>query len=1749
MSLLPSLLQAALGIPSTLALVTLSLKSVTVLSSSSLRVTFTAVPLASSSIGTNDALNPTNYYVTNNIVNKCKVVDGDTRSVDLFLTTKLPTSTGAVTVQNIQTPLGVGLSGTTSLSFTYTAAADFPLISGGATNKNVEGFIRGQLGPAFQGKAWDALIAAIAAGDVANWNNARSAFDQKFRSSAGGKYLDRRMADYGIARPNTLGLPDDTFRRLGTKVSSNKVTPQSILDMLEVFYGADAIHGVALSTLAEPYSIQAGDDLQILLDEKVAVPILFAANDFTTVGAATANEVAVALSRYLRLAGSKAYAIAFKNPATSTNFVKIYSSTSGLGSSVRVTGGKTQNVLRFPALLSARKNAAFQWLPSWTVTNPTPGTNRFTTTGPINLLADSVYVGSANWSAGVLSNPWASQPPVITLLPNTIVAPDGTLTATDVIANGATFNYTGQGIIANGVTNYTWSCWVKVPSGTQQFQFIIWNFTDNGTLQTETGIRTATTTWQRFTCTTTVPPGTGKIISGLIYPTVPTVNPSNGRIHVWGGQMEQGNTASDFVATTNNKAITNLLYFSEDLSNAVWGTNAHITVTPNSAIAPPTNGAGFTGTGASRLDMDGTGAGNALVQSFYANGGPYTASAWVRSVSGTVVCALNIRDVTSGRFVPSDNSFTATTAWQRFSVTALGIPAGNLCQVQFYINQNSVSVAVWGVQLENNSTLTGPYVVTTVGPVSIGGTGAYLDITQVKQGDYANIYSAFNTNNRGSLAITTISRSIVNGALVQSFDVTASTFISETVQQASATDLLFFRPTKNTLVQSGSAIVTQLPTGLNVTIPATTVAVTRSKNSAAYLQGQTPITPASLSRNSAGAITINTSTAHGLAVGQQVLIENVLAPGTLSPTLNVGSVNTASASVGSQWANLSTISPLGGRWQPTTLTLADGSALIVGGLDAGVNFFGDCTRFVATPIPTTQTIALGHILDSSTVVLYRCDESTAGTTLTDAGSNSFNVSAFGSPGVSIGQIGNGRVVSNGNTFSQTLSASVKTAFETMVLAGNWTVEFWFWADPGWGGTGGLFSYEGTGTPYGILIKLDSGASLVNVYQGAANVVVNMGAWGTPARSTWHHFAVRSTATSTTKETIDIFYDGQLQVTVPNITINTSLPTTPFLSIGAESSGFNSFAGQMDDIRVSNISRTNAEIQTSFIRGFAAPADGSQQYAYSWTLPPALPGALGIAQAAAALVPQTSLFNANKAFICGGRNTSTTTTNITNLYDPVANSWSAGPFMATSRGWPTATTLLNNKILITGGDVNDAACTVSADLFDPRLGTITATTGSMAAARAEHQAVLLNNGKVLIIGGRSGPTATAFSVLSSCELYDPVSKTFSTTGQMSFTRYAHRAVLLGDGRVLVAGGYGYSASQGGPANASALTSSEIYNPVTGAWQFAGNMSAPRRTHGLVYIPSTNRALAVGGYYGEEVAACDYYDVASGQWFVAPFTINTARAYAATVVLGNGTVLMAHGANNASANTRNAELFIPASDVYASGDVNGVYAITSVPSTTSFTLATNFKGYALNAASGATYTALSAAPSTTLSGPYIFDTKGGFAITSSSTTTLTGGQFANQKYSTLGLAANAGFTDVPAFIVLGYGTAQQQGPIKVLGRQNATTLLIDPAYTYTQNVPDGTSIIKLTNVGAFVPTSPQSVGSFYLTASGAGRQAASGLLDSMLGAGLKIAKTIAFPGDRGLGNESKPISLATKLSDVVGVFGSDNLDSELKALRGG
>src|SRR5439155_218764 len=133
-----------------------------------------------------------------------------------------------------------------------------------------------------------------------------------------------------------------------------------------------------------------------------------------------------------------------------------------------------------------------------------------------------------------------------------------------------------------------------------------------------------------------------------------------------------------------------------------------------------------------------------------------------------------------------------------------------------------------------------------------------------------------------------------------------------------------------------------------------------------------------------------------------------------------------------------------------------------------------------------------------------------------------------------------------------------------------------------------------------------------------------------------------------------------------------------------------------------------------------------------------------------------------------------------IYDPATGLSVATGDMTVPRGGQTAMRLANGKVLLTGGEESEGHILAEAELYDPRAGRFTATSDMhWARFKLPDAVVRMENGKALIAGGAGRP-----------EIYDPVTGTFAAVaGALDTARYFSSATLLGDGRVLVTGGYG------------------------------------------------------------------------------------------------------------------------------------------------------------------------------------------------------------------------------------------------------------------------------------------------------------------------------------------------------------------------
>ena len=182
---------------------------------------------------------------------------------------------------------------------------------------------------------------------------------------------------------------------------------------------------------------------------------------------------------------------------------------------------------------------------------------------------------------------------------------------------------------------------------------------------------------------------------------------------------------------------------------------------------------------------------------------------------------------------------------------------------------------------------------------------------------------------------------------------------------------------------------------------------------------------------------------------------------------------------------------------------------------------------------------------------------------------------------------------------------------------------------------------------------------------------------------------------------------------------------------------------------------------------------------------------------------------------------------------------ACPPMTVGRTQHTATLLADGRVLVAGGYINGGISTDSAEIFDPGgpAGGRWIFPRQLSSSRAEHAAVLLPNGNVLLSGGRGGADSSEYFL----PLVD--GGTAVPGPPMTQERLRHTMTLMRDGRVLVTGGESVFLG-------AASDTIEILG-FDGGWAPARNVGAqvqqltePATRHGAVALPTGDVVIAGG-----------------------------------------------------------------------------------------------------------------------------------------------------------------------------------------------------------------------------------------------------------------------------------------------------------------
>ncbi|MEK7353992.1 MAG: kelch repeat-containing protein, partial [Chloroflexota bacterium] len=249
-----------------------------------------------------------------------------------------------------------------------------------------------------------------------------------------------------------------------------------------------------------------------------------------------------------------------------------------------------------------------------------------------------------------------------------------------------------------------------------------------------------------------------------------------------------------------------------------------------------------------------------------------------------------------------------------------------------------------------------------------------------------------------------------------------------------------------------------------------------------------------------------------------------------------------------------------------------------------------------------------------------------------------------------------------------------------------------------------------------------------------------------------------------------------------------------------------------------------------------------------------------------------------------------------LYDPASGNFTLTGSTRFGHGQgSTATRLLDGRVLIVGGSWAQQ----SAEIYNPETGAFIAT-GNLSVPHSYHTATLLLDGRVLIAAGQDnqGPQTHAYA-----EVYDPATGNFTLVGNLNIHRSTHTATLLPGGRVLIAGGIRTTT----PGWGVPLNSAEIYNPATGTFTVAGNMTV-ERTFPTATPLSNGKVLIVGGGPSAEL-----FDPTTGAFTATTGNPTIPRGSHSATLFPNGQVLIT-GGTGVSGPTNSSDLYHPATGTF-------------------------------------------------------------------------------------------------------------------------------------------------------------------------------------------------------------------------------------------
>lgn len=178
-------------------------------------------------------------------------------------------------------------------------------------------------------------------------------------------------------------------------------------------------------------------------------------------------------------------------------------------------------------------------------------------------------------------------------------------------------------------------------------------------------------------------------------------------------------------------------------------------------------------------------------------------------------------------------------------------------------------------------------------------------------------------------------------------------------------------------------------------------------------------------------------------------------------------------------------------------------------------------------------------------------------------------------------------------------------------------------------------------------------------------------------------------------------------------------------------------------------------------------------------------------------------DATKILVAGGRSDATNMLAKAEVYDAALGTWSAVANMKEER-YQASATVSGGKVLVAGGLATGVApYSNTGEVFDPATGAWTLVASTMSSRRGSPTATTLLDARIIVVGGADSSGAGGKSV-DTTSLFG-VATGWSSGPTLLAARSSHTTTRLDDGRLLVVGGVD---DTGTPSAAAQLLNSKI-----------------------------------------------------------------------------------------------------------------------------------------------------------------------------------------------------------------------------------------------------------------------------------------------------------------------------------------------------